>query len=332
MNMTRKSLVIVLATTVALFLSQAVVGADEGSSVRTEKPVLQMHAAERIGNALHAQILSATHAGGRIVAVGDHGVVLLSDDDGLTFRQARTVPIDGTLTSVSFADDKNGWAAGHWGVIIRTADGGETWSLQRSDLSVDRPLFSVYFSDAKNGWAAGLWSLLLHTEDGGQNWTVVQAPPSPGAKKADRNFYSIFGDKKGTLYVSCEQGLVMRSSDGGVTWEYLQTGYSGSLWTGTALSDGVLLFGGLRGTIIRSADGGSTWETVSTSYKNSITDFVQDEHGNILATSLDGVVLTSKDAGATFVGMQRPDREALTAAVYASGGKLVLFSESGLVK
>ncbi|MGU7771697.1 WD40/YVTN/BNR-like repeat-containing protein [Burkholderia sp. MR1-5-21] len=322
-------------SSLCLFASlwSAIAMAGDGSlPTLTVKPVLQIHAAERIDAALHAQILGVTRVGRRIVAVGDHGVILLSDDEGRTFRQARGVPVDSTLTSVSFADNSNGWAVGHWGVIIRTEDGGETWKLQRSDLHVDQPLFSVHFTDSRKGWAVGLWSMMLHTENGGESWDVIQVPPAPGAKKADRNFYSVFGGMNGTLYVACEQGLVMHSGDGGATWTYTQTGYGGSLWTGTVLPDGVVLVGGLRGTILRSPDGGQTWKRISTTYKNSITDFALDRNGKIVATSLDGVVLTSTDDGISFEGAQRPDREALTAVVNTIDGQPVPFSQEGALK
>lgn len=298
----------------------------------TERPVLRLHAAEISTAAVNVRLLGASRAGRRLVAVGDHGVVLLSDDDGRSFRQARRVPVDSTLTSVSFSDSKNGWAVGHWGVIIRTEDGGETWTLQRSDLQVDQPLFAVHFADSKRGWAVGLWSLMLHTDDGGANWSVVRIPPPPGAKKADRNFYSIFANDKGALYVACEQGLVLRSKDEGATWTYAATGYSGSFWTGIALHDGTLLVGGLHGTVFRSADGGDTWEHVQTPYKSSITGFAQDAPGTIVSSSLDGVVLNSTDDGASFTGEQKSDREALTAVIDTSVGKPLLLSVSGIVK
>jgi photosystem II stability/assembly factor-like uncharacterized protein len=174
-------------------------------------------------------MLSASLTEGHIVAVGERGVVLLSDDSGKTFRQARSVPVSSTLTGVSFVDRERGWAVGQWGVVLRTLDAGETWSIQRWDTSVDQPLFSVYFKNANEGFAVGLWSLMLHTADGGATWSTVQLPPPPGAKKADRNLYRIFADAKGDLFVTCEQGRVMRSSDGGVTWTYVETGYTGSL-------------------------------------------------------------------------------------------------------
>ncbi len=123
--------------------------------------------AARLERPMAAGLLGVAHAGKRLVAVGDRGAVLLSDDAGATFRQARSVPTRATLTSVSFADERNGWAVGHWGVILHTTDGGETWTVQRDDTSVDQPLFSVWFCVKRNGVGGGLWSLILRTAVGG---------------------------------------------------------------------------------------------------------------------------------------------------------------------
>jgi photosystem II stability/assembly factor-like uncharacterized protein len=303
-----------------------------GEQALVEKPKLQLLAAEKTNAAGTVQLLGAAHAGARLVAVGDHGVVLLSDDGGRTFRQASTVPADVTLTSVAFADARNGWAVGHWGVILRTKDGGENWTLQRSDIKVDQPLFSVYFKDAREGWAVGLWSLMLRTTDGGATWAVVTLPPPPGMKKADRNLYAIFSDTKGVLYVACEQGRVLRSVDSGAHWIYAETGYAGSFWTGVALQDGTVLVGGLRGTIYRSSDSGEHWQSAQTPFRSAITSLQQGPDGSVTAVGLNGTLLSSRDDGVSFTGRTLGDRAELTALVEAPDGTPVLFSEHGPVK
>jgi len=292
-------------------------------------PALRQQPAAASAYAGEATILGATHAGARIVGVGDHGVVLLSDDHGKTFRQARTVPVSSTLTGVSFADAQNGWAVGHWGVILHTADGGETWTVQRSDTNEDRPLFAVHFFDDKEGIAVGLWSLVLATHDGGAHWEPVALPAPPGGGRADRNLLAAFADAHGTLFVAAERGMVLRTKDRGKTWDYLDTGYKGSFWTGTALRDGTLLVGGLRGSMYRSRDAGAHWQAVDSGAKSSLTGIVQTRDGTVEAVGLDGTMLDSGDAGATFKARQRGDRLSLTSVV-ADAGHVIRFSKRGV--
>jgi len=286
--------------------------------------------AEATTAATKAMILSAARAGKRIVAVGDHGIVLLSDTDGADFRQAKSVPVRSTLTAVFFIDEKTGWAAGHRGIVLRTDDAGESWKVQRADTSVDQPLFSVHFRDKDRGWAVGLWSLLISTDDGGKTWAPVRLPNPPGAKKADRNLQKIFANRMGTLFVAAEQGMVLKSYDG-ESWTYLDTGYKGSFWTGIVLSNGTILVGGLRGTIYRSTDDGRSWKESRTDRNSSITDFAE-AGGKILAVGLDGVTLESDNGGASFRGSQREDRLPFTAVAVSSNGRVVKFSKQGVVE
>jgi len=285
--------------------------------------------AVRTTHAGQAMLLAAARAGTRIVAVGEHGIVMLSDDGGRTHRQARSVPVDVTLTSVSFVDATQGWAAGHAGVILHTSDGGESWSTQRNSPQEDRPLFAVHFFDAKQGVAVGLWSLVLATDDGGANWQTVRMPLPDGAKKADLNLFGLFSGTRGRLFAAAEKGMVLRTDDRGKTWTYLPTGYKGSLWAGTSTASGVLVVGGLRGSLYRSADDGSSWQRIDSHSKSSITAMAASGE-KVVGVGLDGLGLSSDDAAASFAARTRPDRRQLTSVVLDERGQAVSYSRQGV--
>jgi photosystem II stability/assembly factor-like uncharacterized protein len=278
----------------------------------------------------HMMLMDAARAGSRIVAVGEHGVIVLSDDEGKTWRQSHEVPVSATLSAVTFADARHGWAVGQWGVILVTSDGGETWQKQRMDISVDQPLFSVYFTSEKNGIAVGLWSLMLATHDGGKTWAKVTVPRPPGSGRADRNLYHIFADHQGALYIDSEQGMVLKSTDGGANWSYQATGGKGTLWTGVALPDGRIVVGGLLGSLYQSSDGGATWTALSAGSKSSITDLVATRNG-LMGVGLDGLVFRQREGSTSFEVHQREDRATLTAALIDGAGQPVLFSQDGVL-
>lgn len=313
---------------VAACLCVCLCGAAQADDATTA--AIQITPAHGWNDPTHLMLLGAGRAGSRIVAVGAHGLVLLSDDDGKTYRQARSVPVSATLTGVYFADASHGWAVGQWGAIVATEDGGETWKLQRSDTSMDQPLFSVYFSDRLHGWAVGLWSLMLKTNDGGLHWTTVKLPPPQGSGKADRNLFCIFAGKDGTLFVAAEQGFVLRSRDNGANWEYLRTGGKGSLWTGTVAADGAVFVGGLLGHLYVSRDDGDTWSAIESGTDSSITDLVT-AGDKLFGVGLDGLLFTGETNGQRFAPKHRQDREALTAVVVSHAQASVLFSKDGVV-
>src|SRR5271154_2331091 len=76
-------------------------------------------------------LLDAQRVGTRIVAVGDRGYIIISDDRGTTWRRAKA-PAAPMLTGVDFLDAQQGIAVGHDSVILVTRDGGETWTQQFS--------------------------------------------------------------------------------------------------------------------------------------------------------------------------------------------------------
>ena len=79
-------------------------------------------------------ILSVTRAGKRIIAAGERGIVLYSDDEGSKWTQVQT-NTSASLTAMSFVNEKQGWAVGHMGIILHTTDGGQSWTKQLDGIA-----------------------------------------------------------------------------------------------------------------------------------------------------------------------------------------------------
>ena len=295
------------------------------------RPALAIHAADGRSEAAKSLMLAAAFAGQRIVAVGERATVLLSDDGGAHYRQAQQVPVSSTLTGVSFVNEHLGWAVGHWGVILNTTDGGEHWTVQRSDIRTDQPLLDVHFMDKQHGVAVGLWSLILSTQDGGKTWLQAEPPATTGARRFDLNLYHLFAGTAGELFASAERGKILRSVDAGRSWSVLDTGYKGSLWAGILTRDGALLVGGLRGTLLRSEDQGKTWQNLKTDSTSSVTGLSQLPDGRIVGAALDGVSFESKD-GLSFALKRSSEGSAFTWIGSTAGGQVVLMSRNGPVQ
>lgn len=308
-------------------------GAQPALAQGTGSIALKTTPADRRVGAAASTLLAVAQAGPRLVAVGERGVVLLSDDGGRQWRQARSVPASGTLTALSFADARHGWAVGHWGLVLHTQDGGETWHIQYQELDQDQPLLAVHFADARRGVAVGLWSRVMVTEDGGEHWapvTLGARHPSDAAdaRSLDVNLYSLFPGRDGALYATAEQGLVLRTRDLGRQWEVLPTGYAGSLWAGVSLANGDLLAGGLRGTLLRSTDEGRSWQRVEHAGRSSITALAQSRDGTVYGAALDGIVLSSAD-GLRFDVRQTASRISYTGVLATEGADPLLISRQG---
>jgi photosystem II stability/assembly factor-like uncharacterized protein len=280
-----------------------------------------------------ALLAAATTAGGRIVAVGDHGVILLSDD-GKKYRQARSVPTRTMLTSVTFVDRNTGWAAGHDGVVLKTMDGGEHWSLLRQQYGQEQPILSIWFADANRGLAVGLFGMALSSSDGGLTWSEIKLS---NGDAADRHLYRIIATGSGALLITAEAGTVFRSEDGGKHWEVIDSGEKGSLWSAVAFSENgasTVVAVGMRGHIIRSTDDGKSWQAIASGTTQSLTDIGQLADGGLVAGGMGGTLLFSSDGGRHFRLRHSAGDEPITALLQAPGaGKpaLALFSLAGVV-
>jgi len=277
--------------------------------------------------AIRSLLLDVDRAGDRLVAVGAWGHVVLSDDDGLTWRQARAVPTRRTLTSVSFPDAQHGWAVGHDAVVIHSGDRGETWVRQFDAAQDEATLLSVWFEDARHGFAVGSFGLMIETRDGGATWSRRRLGK---AGEEDPHLNEIFRGPEGSLFIAAEFGRVYRSMDGGATWARLETGYEGSMWGGIALADGDLLVYGLRGHAFRSDDLGETWREVETGTEQSIQDASMLPGGVLALVGLGGLMETSRDAGRSFEVGYVPDRRGIAAVTPGRGSEVLLFGEHGV--
>jgi photosystem II stability/assembly factor-like uncharacterized protein len=282
--------------------------------------------------AVKSLMLDVVHAGKRLVAVGDRGHILYSDDQGATWTQAK-VPTRALLTSVFFIDDKHGWAVGHDAQILASEDGGTTWTKQFEDLTRESPLLDVWFKDVNSGFAVGAYGSLMETTDGGKHWEDA----SDRLDNEDQyHLNSIAAVKDAGLFIVGEQGSMFRSADWGQTWEKLEGPYEGSLFgvIGTAQANTLLAYG-LRGNLYRSTDFGSTWEQVELKAERGDLEFGLSggtllDDGSIVIVGNGGSVIRSSDNGETFKVVNRPDRISVSAVAAAGNGNLVLAGQGGV--
>ena len=175
---------------------------------------------------------------------------------------------EAALNDVCFIDRHHGWAAGDHGTILRTSDGGETWKTiaqlnqtailnqgsngnlslseklrgvsnrqvvesgrtnRSSDPKCTCQLTGIFFLDQKHGWACGGYAL---------------------------------------PYLDRTQSVVLRTSDGGVSWQVLHSTaapalkqiHFSSLRSGWAVGVGSHKY---RSGIYFTHNGGSTWSSDS---------------------------------------------------------------------
>lgn len=267
--------------------------------------------------------------GGRWVAVGRRGHIVLSAD-GKLWQQAASVPVSTDLVSVFFVNASHGWAVGHGGVIIATADGGKHWikqfdGIQAADalikfyepLAADskspeqefslhdairfkesgpgRPFLDVWFADELNGYAVGAYNLLFGTGDGGKTW---QPHPDRIANKNGLHLNTIIAIGN-DVFIAGEQGLFSRLNPKTGQFDPIKTPYAGTFF-GLTGKQGMLVAYGLQGNAFRSRDNGTSWEKIESGLKGTITSGTMLDDGRLVLASQTGGLAISTDNGDHF--------------------------------
>lgn len=280
--------------------------------------------------ALGASTLAVARAGDRLVAAGERGTVLWSDDGGKTWQQAR-VPVRAGLTALRFVDARTGWAVGHLGVILKTEDGGKTWTLQLDGVraaqallaaatddasrraaqrlveeGADKPWFDLEALDGQRVIAVGAYGLAMATRDGGRTWDPL---PLRAVNPRGLHLYGVraVGGPGGAWVIAGEQGLLLRSSDDGVSFTALASPYKGSFFGLLSTRSGALLAYGLRGSVYRSGDAGASWDKVELGTPVSLqAGLERADRGELTLLAQNGELFVSTDDGHRFTRRPPP--------------------------
>ncbi|RKT14172.1 photosystem II stability/assembly factor-like uncharacterized protein [Paraburkholderia sp. RAU2J] len=284
-------------------------------------------------NAAHEPMMSVALAGKRLVAVGPRGVILLSDDDAAHWRQAPS-PVSSDLVSVMFATPQQGWAVGHDGQVLHSADGGATWHKQLDGIQAaklmqsfyshqtgnspdlktaqdeaarfladmgGRPFLDVWFDNDHSGWVVGSFNIIFHTKDGGKTW-------EPWFDRVDNpNALNLHTIRRigSTLYIAGEQGLLLKLDEGAERFVALKTPSKSSFF-GMASSGSTLIAYGLLGNAFRTVDNGQTWQKIALPTGASVLASGQLADGRLLLGTQAGELLVSTDHGETFSRVATP--------------------------
>lgn len=301
-------------------------------------------------------LLSVARAGERLVAVGERGTIVRSDDQGQSWQQVAS-PVSVSLTRVGFADAQHGWAVGHGQVVLATQDGGKTWTRQLDgvqaarleldavnanplaseeqrkqaqrlvDQGPDKPFLDVHFFDAQRGLVVGAYGAIFATQDGGKTWRSRRADvPNPTGRHL--NHLLVQGE---SVYLAGEQGALFHAATPDGAFKLVQTPYAGTFFGIFASGQGDLLAYGLRGNVWRNPAGTDTWDKVATPAPVTITAGARLSDGRLILVDEAGKLLLSRDHGQTFAQVALKQAASFTDVAQASDGSLVLSSARGAV-
>lgn len=274
--------------------------------------------------ALKGVVSGIARQGERLIAVGPRGLILVSTDAAVTWKQVAS-PVATDLVSVKFQDASTAWAVGHDAVALRTLDGGLTWQkvldgrtvltllretyttrVKAGDkaadallVEIDRsmaqsatpdalpsPFLDVWFANASEGYLVGAFGLVLRTLDGGKQWE-----PIVDQLDNDRRFhlYAMTGNET-QRFIAGEQGLLLQFDASSKRFVKLETPYNGTFF-GIDLQGPRLLVYGLRGNAYVRPSANEAWIKVETGIEANIVSAVNLPDDQLALISQSGQLL-----------------------------------------
>jgi len=265
--------------------------------------------------------------GKRIIAAGEQGHILIADDAKGPWREATVEPQRGaTFNQVSYIGDGVALAVGHDDWIVRSEDNGQTWKEVSYNKDEDQaaPLFGVAGPYDGKVYAFGAFGTLMQSADLGKTWDTVKSDAV-----GDKHLYGMIAGGS-TLLLVGEQGLMLKSTDKGASWQALKQVYKGSFFGALLLPDQGWLAFGMRGHAFVSHDAGQSWKESVTPAPLSMFGGAVEPDGKIVLAGAQRTVLISDDGGATFKIYAQGERQTLAAVLPLPGGEVLVAGEPGL--
>lgn len=266
-----------------------------------------------------------TRLGETLVAVGERGVILFSEDGGRSWKprhEAVREPV--TLTAVAAFGTDTLLAVGHDNLVLRSTDRGRNWAATLHDAELGEPLLGLWSSDGKRIYAFGSFGKFFVSNDAGQTWSKRDLPIN------GEHLNSMDGAADGRRILVGEMGLVLRTQDGGATWEQVEPFYDGSLFGVSRLAGRSWVAYGMRGHVFVSHDDGAHWEQVELGHKLPLYGHVRTADNGVLIVGSGGAYAWLDETGELTTTGYLKGQDTLTSAVMLGDGRLVVAGQRGL--
>ena len=276
---------------------------------------------------------------------GGRGLILHVTNNGQDFAMLET-GVQKAIYEIDFATAQDGIAVGQDGVVLKTSDGGKAWNkipieLPLQDWQVAQPHYFAVSrgADAQHIWAVGPVGAIIRSQDGGQTWenlslwcdlsfdNFATSDPADDPESTLRmnpcdvtlNGVSFPTNTDG--WTTGEFGIILRTQDGGVTWQRQRNVHNLPKYTRPELSEEEAIrqripplyiedlflidvdfrnaqegyVTGESGTLLQTTDAGETWTNIPSGSFNTLLSVTAapDNNRNDFATGVLGTMASA---------------------------------------
>lgn len=239
------------------------------------------------------------------------------------------LPQGNTLRAASFAGT-TGYAVGDFGTLLKTTDGGATWS--GLPVGTFAGLTIVQAVDARTVFAGG-GCVARRSTDGGETFEAVAFTPVESSCRANLLGLSFLSPQLGFLLL--DDGSVFTTDDGGTQFAQ-RTALPGTAAAGGGTAPAAIAFTSPNtgvaatrdGRIFRTTDAGVSW-TVAAESGRAVSElwFADAEHG--FAVGAGGLFLRTLDGGRSWEARDLAAGALDYRSIRCTGPQLCLLSTAG---
>jgi len=188
--------------------------------------------------------------------ISGSGIIYRSMDNGISWSIVFQDSNAGSILSITALTDQIILATNVGTGVIRSADGGSTWSFIDFAIGSNRDIVRI---DETTAVMVNTSTAEVHrTTDAGLNWSAIPITASSWGIGID--------SETGAVYTGSNSNFIVdKSTDAGATWANVTNqSLGGNIHDIDARNDVVFAVGydGTNSRIMRSQDGGLTWENV----------------------------------------------------------------------
>ena len=251
----------------------------------------------------HDAIYSIDRSGDSLWAIGGHGLVLRSDNNGADWER---IASPGDFAALGMATHRGQPViVGQAGKAFKLAAEGDNW--EPLDSGTEERLLNIATLSDGSQMAVGSFGAIVKRPAGSDDFKQVSVDWDAIVEDGfEPHLYDVMQTKAGTLLIAAEFGMVLRSRNGGKTWSVQNTNDS-SVFALHQGANGRLVGVGQAGYIISSEDDGVSWLAAESGTK-----------ANLLGVSSSGrtfgvvgvrSVLKSNNGGRTWQAISNRDTE-----------------------
>ena len=273
-------------------------------------------------------------------------------------------PQGNDLNVISFANATTGWIGGAGGAILKTTNGGSSWTSQNCNFF--NQVAGIYFPNTADGYIAMEYNF-LKTTNGGSTWSVNYRFSNLYAQ----SMYFLNADTGWIAGVFNGIYSIQQTLDGGNTWSsqinnlndeikaiqvntsgngwavgtnglYMQTTNFGTSWT-TSTPAGASILNALSftddlngymvangGSIYKTIDGGTTWSPSTNPSAGADLESVSFSDPNTgIVSGTNGILLSTINGGTSWQSNNQPTWFTGNAAATFNGGNFLVVGSFG---